>query len=116
MINNYHSKTSKFYYKYKKYYQHKNPNVQLKDTKDKNPSIFTIEEKHEIERQLQFIDNQLNNIHWFDAKVFKIYYFHNHSLNTMAKATNISRNTLYKSINIAKDYLKENLNKYEDGK
>ena len=116
MINNFNSKTSRFYYKFKKYYQHKTPNVNFKDTKDTTPSIHTIEAKKEVERQLQFIDNQLNTIHWFDAQVFKIYYFDNHSLNTMAKATRISRNTLYKSINIAKKHLKENLNKYDDGK
>ena len=111
MINQFHSSTSPYYYKYKKYYKHVNGNY--------NTSILWaehwltniaeedgIEQKKEIEVMLQKIDDQLKNFNWFDAEVFKVYYLLSHSLNTLAKDTGINRNTLYKSIINIKNKLK----------
>ena len=103
MVNQYYSKTSRFYYKYKKYYKHHL--VGIKDGVSDN-TTQEIERKEEIEQKLDFIDEKLKDIYWFDAEIFKIYYRDSHSLNSLSKATKISRATIYKSINKVKDYLK----------
>ena len=60
----------------------------------------------EQENRLQWIDEKLKHLSWFDVEVFKIYYRENYSLNTMSKATKINRSTLGKSIRFIKNYLK----------
>ena len=108
MINQAHSSTSRFYYKYKKYYKH-----HIRFGLMQIPSILEdteILEKELIEEKLEWIDLKLKDCYWFDAEVFKLYYEENHSLNTMAKATGINRNTLHKSISNIKNYLKNEKN------
>jgi DNA-directed RNA polymerase specialized sigma24 family protein len=103
MINQAHSSTSRFYYKYKKYYKH-----HIRFGLMQIPSILEdteILEKELIEEKLEWIDLKLKDCYWFDTEVFKLYYEENHSLNSMAKATGINRNTLFKSINSVKKYL-----------
>ena len=104
MVNQYYSKTSRYYKKYNKYYEY---HVQFNnyDKKNKQESTTTILEKLELEKKLKWIDKKLKNLYWFDAQVFKLYYKENHSLNSMSKATKISRATLYKSIITVKKYL-----------
>ena len=53
------------------------------------------------------MENKLKDCFWYDAEVFKLYFREGHSLNSMAKATKISRATLYKSITNIKQYLKD---------
>ena len=102
MLNQFHSKTSRYYYKYRKYYEyHYSGIVDAKfiETND-------IEIKKEVEQQLDWIEEKLKDCYWFDAEVFRLYYSKNFSLNTMAKATKINRNTLHKSITNVKEFLK----------
>ena len=104
MLNQYHSKTSRYYYKYRKYYEYHvsgiieiiSPDITLKHT----------EEKKEVEEQLQWVEEKLKDLYWIDAELFRIYYRDSHSLNSLAKATRISRATIYKAINNVKNYLK----------
>ena len=103
MLNQYHSKTSRYYYKYKKYYEfHTTSTIEgiSPDTTE-----YNIKEKEQVEERLEWIENKLKDLYWFDAEVFKVYYLEGHSLNSMAKATKINRNTLFKSINNVKKYL-----------
>jgi len=113
MINQFHSNTSPYYYKYKKYYKHVNTNY--------NTSILwtehwlnnipeeedQIQMKKEFEVMLENIDKQLSKLNWFDAEVFKVYFLYKHSLNTLSAETGINRNTLYNSIKRVKDKLKQ---------
>jgi len=108
MLNQYHSKTSRYYYKYDKYYEYHTTTTIDNITEDKTE--YTIKEKLEVEKKLEWIENKLKNLYWFDAKVFSIYFSEEHSLNSMAKATKISRATLWKSINNVKNYLKNEKN------
>jgi hypothetical protein len=103
MLNQYHSKTSRYYYKYRKYYELHISGI----IESICPEFVTkdIDNKKDIELKLNWVNNKLKNLHWFDVEVFKIYYRENHSLNTMAEVTKINRNTLYKSINHVKKYL-----------
>ena len=103
MLNQYHSKTSRYYYKYNKYYEFHTTSTIEGITPDNTE--YTIKDKQEIEKRLDWIENKLKDCYWFDSQVFKVYYLEEHSLNSMAKATKINRNTLFKAINNVKKYL-----------
>jgi DNA-directed RNA polymerase specialized sigma24 family protein len=103
MMNQYHSKTSRYYYKYKKYYEYHTTQTIECISADKSKS--TKKKKEEIEVKLDWIEEKLKDLYWFDAEVFKLYYRENFSLSEMAKATKINKNTLYKAIRNVKNYL-----------
>jgi hypothetical protein len=103
MLNQYHSKTSRYYYKYNKYYEYHTTTTIESITADNTE--YTIKDKKEIEERLDWIEDKLKECYWFDSEVFKVYYLEEHSLNSMAKATKINRNTLFKAINNVKKYL-----------
>jgi len=110
MLNQYHSKTSRYYYKYNKYYEYHTTTTIESITADNTE--YTIKDKKEIEERLEWVEGKLKDCYWFDSQVFKVYYLEEHSLNSMAKATKINRNTLFKAINNVKKYLikeKENV-------
>jgi len=110
MLNQYHSKTSRYYYKYNKYYEYHTTTTIESITADNTE--YTIKDKKEVEERLEWIEDKLKDCYWFDSQVFKVYYLEEHSLNSMAKATSINRNTLFKAINNVKKYLikeKENV-------
>ena len=110
MLNQYHSKTSRYYYKYNKYYEY-HTTTTIESISADNVD-YTIKDKELVEERLDWIEDKLKDVYWFDAQVFKVYYLENHSLNSMAKATKINRNTLFKAISHVKKYLineKENV-------
>ena len=105
MMNQYHSNTSPYHKKYRKQYNQK----QLKDFYIYTKEPLTKEKIKQLEEQedrLQWIEDKLKHLSWFDVEVFKIYYRENYSLNTMSKATKINRSTLGKSLRYIKNYLK----------
>ena len=103
MLNQYHSKTSRYYYKYNKYYEY-HTTTTIESISADNVD-YTIKEKELVEERLDWIEEKLKDVYWFDAQVFKVYYLEEHSLNSMAKATKINRNTLFKAISNVKKYL-----------
>jgi len=103
MMNQYHSKTSRYYYKYKKYYEYHTAQTIESISADKFKS--TKKQKEEVEVKLDWIEEKLKDLYWFDAEVFKLYYRESFSLSEMAKATKINKNTLYKAIRNVKTYL-----------
>jgi len=103
MMNQYHSKTSRYYYKYKKYYEYHATQTIESISADKSKS--NKKKKEEVEVKLEWIEEKLKDLYWFDAEVFKLYYRENFSLSEMAKATKINKNTLYKAIRNVKNYL-----------
>jgi|TARA_Y100000015_G_scaffold23090_1_gene22384 RNA polymerase sigma factor (sigma-70 family) len=105
MLNQYQSGTSPYHKKYRKQYNEK----QLKEFYIYTKAPLTKEKIKQLEEQedrLQWIEEKLKHLSWFDVEVFKIYYKENYSLNTMSKATKINRSTLGKSIRYIKNYLK----------
>ena len=105
MMNQYQSNTSPYHKKYRrtKHKEHlKEFYIYTKEplTKEK------IKELEQKEDRLQWIEEKLKGLGWFDVEVFKIYYRENYSLNTMSKATKINRSTLVKSIRFIKNFLK----------
>jgi len=105
MMNQYHSKTSRYYYKYKKYYEYHATQTIECISADKHKS--TKKKKEEDEIKLKWIEEKLKDLYWFDAEVFKLYFLgkENFSLSAMSKATKINKNTLYKAIRNVKNYL-----------
>ena len=103
MMNQFHSNTSRYYYKYKKYYEYHTAQTIESISADKFKS--TKKQKEEVEVKLDWIEEKLKDLYWFDAEVFKLYYRESFSLSEMAKATKINKNTLYKAIRNVKTYL-----------
>ena len=106
MLNQYHSKTSRYYYKYRKYYEIHVSGIIESISPDNQES--QTEQKQLTEERLEWIHERLKECHWFDAEVFKLYYLSekNFSLNKLQAETRINRNTLFKAINNVKKYLK----------
>ena len=105
MMNQYHSNTSPYHKKYRKQYNEK----QLKEFYIYTKEPLTKEKMKKLEEQedrLQWIEEKLKHLSWFDVEVFKIYYREGFSLNRMQKETKINRSTLGKSIRFIKNYLK----------
>jgi len=103
MVNQFHSKTSRYYYKYRKYYEYHITGIIESISPDNTEK--EIEEKEIIEARLKWIEDKLDNLFWFDASVFRIYYNEEFSLNEMQRETKINRNTLHKTITNVKNYL-----------
>ncbi len=102
MMNQYYSKTSRYYYEYRKYYElavtEINNEITKSSTDDNDQAL-----RQEYVKKIQKV---LDNCHWFDRQIFKLYYMKDHSLNSLAKVTKIDRNTIYHTINRVKKFLK----------
>ena len=103
MVNQFYSKTSRYYKKYKQYYEYHTAVI--------NESISKYipddqDEKVIMEQRLEWVEKELKQLHWFDSEIFKLYYKNSHSLNSLSRATKINRNTIYHSINKVKKHLK----------
>jgi hypothetical protein len=107
------SPRSPFYYKYKKYYTNLF-GVQMSHTSMDNfhKSIYNI--PAEVVENIGFkkldkIDLVLNDLYWYDRKVFELYYYEGNTLDTLAKKTGISRNSLFTTIDKVREILKKEL-------
>ena len=96
------SSRSNYYYKYRKYY-----------TKIVNADITQIPEiKDDLYKKklIEKVEKALENMYWYDKKVFEVYYNERHTLDSLAKKTGISRNSLFSTIKKVRTKLKEILN------
>jgi len=107
MVNQFYSKTSRYYKKYKQYYEYHTAVINDSITKSvpNDP-----DEKIIMEERLEWIEKELKKLHWFDSEIFKLYFKNSHSLNSLSRATKINRNTIYHSINKVKKHLKNGKN------
>ena len=67
MLNQYHSKTSRYYYKYNKYYEYHTTTTIDSITADNTE--YTIKDKQEVEERLEWIEDKLKECYWFDSEV-----------------------------------------------
>ena len=105
MMNQYQSNTSPYHKKYRRT-KHKE---HLKEFYIYTKEPLTKEKMKKLEEQedrLQWIDEKLKGLSWFDVEVFRIYFREGFSLNKMQKETKINRSTLGKSIRFIKNFLK----------
>ena len=106
------SPRSPFYYKYKKYYTHIDSwyNSSACHTLRSIENMpENIEVNYTLER-LEKIDECLENLYWYDSKVFQLYYYEGNTLDSLAKKTGISRNSLFTTIDKVREYIKEEVN------
>jgi len=116
------SKRSNFYYKYEKYYTHidsfrynTSKTCINSNNNDANCTIANLENiSYESEKgtyeKLEKIDSKLDTINWYDAEVFKLYYYEGNTLDSLAEKTKISRNSLFTTIDKVREILKKELN------
>ena len=114
---------SPFYYKYKKYYTHidkfsDNATISYRyelteegDSFNKK-HIYNIPDK--VVKNIKFekldkIDLVLNDLYWYDKKVFELYYYEGNTLDSLAKKTGISRNSLFTTIDKVREKIKKEL-------
>jgi len=115
------SERSPFYYQYKKYYTNidrvssivtygESTTVIGSFCSDRN--LYNIPEEV-VEnigfKKLDKIDLVLNDLYWYDRKVFELYYYEGNTLDTLAKKTGISRNSLFTTIDKVREILKKEL-------
>ena len=112
------SKNSPYYYKFKKYYTKidtKASNVTydiLEEgelTNQKNLYNIPIIESNYQWFKLEQIDKVLDTVYWYDRKLFKLYYYEDNTLDSLAKKTGISRNSLFTTIDNVRRLLKNKL-------
>ena len=94
------------FYDYKRKEREENPK-NFTDTEDgfllnsfiQDPEQDRHNEAMEIayERIYNSIDNEVSTWHWYDQKLFKLYYYSNKSLRDIAKDTKISLTSIYNS-------------------
>jgi len=117
------SPRSPFYYQYKKYYTNIDE-VASNITYDWNEKsnthakhIYNIPEEPAIKNlefeKLDKIDLVLNDLYWYDKKVFELYYYEGNTLDSLAKKTGISRNSLFTTIDKVREILKKELSEDE---
>ena len=115
------STRSPFYYQYKKYYTHidsftSNVTYDVIETGEVVPTkhLYNIAEPTVVKNlefeKLDKIDLVLNDLYWYDRKVFELYYYEEgNTLDSLAKKTGISRNSLFTTIDKVREILKKEL-------
>ena len=67
-----------------------------------NNSIYNLPEEESEEelkwQKLEKIDNALEDMHWYDKKLFELYYTEKNTFDSLAKKTGISRNSIFTTI------------------
>jgi RNA polymerase sigma factor (sigma-70 family) len=114
------SSRSPFYYKYKKYYRHVDSFTSTCTYNDLSEIQFQgrkrLENLPEYEtdstqwEKLEEIDKVLDQVYWYDKKIFQLYYYDGNTLDSLAEKTKISRNSLFNTIDKVRKILKEELN------
>ncbi|QDP66709.1 MAG: hypothetical protein Unbinned1446contig1005_30 [Prokaryotic dsDNA virus sp.] len=104
------SKTTPFYRKYKKHKEHIDRNwVGIEDRLPDVHETYDIKTDEWTQQKLGTIQEVLKDIPWFEAELFKIYYLHEHTLQTLSDATGINKNTINKGISRAKRKIRKTL-------
>tara|TARA_R110002012_G_scaffold62994_2_gene165850 strand:- start:239 stop:775 length:537 start_codon:yes stop_codon:yes gene_type:complete len=93
------SSRSNYYYKYRKYYT-KIVEADITQVPEFKDDLYKKKLIHKVEKELE-------NMYWYDKKVFEVYYNESHTLDSLAEKTGISRNSLFTTIKKVRTQLKE---------
>jgi hypothetical protein len=117
------SPRSNFYYKYEKYYTHidsssyncsktfNNDYLEFSNNNNKNITNIPNQEVDNTQlKKLQKIDQALEDVYWYDKKIFELYYYEGNTLDSLAEKTRISRNSIFNTIDKVRTILKKKLN------
>lgn len=102
------SSTTRFYYKYKK----DNEKIVNYPTSLLGVVDDNVDNEYDTTETIQYINTILQDMDWFNAEIFRIYYLHSHSLKSLSNATGISKSTLYLALKKAQDEVKEKVKGY----
>jgi len=116
------SPRSNFYYKYEKYYSHidsssyncsktfSNDDVAHNIANDKHITNIPNQEVDNTQlKKLEEIDKALEDVYWYDSKIFQLYYYEGNTLDSLAEKTRISRNSIFNTIDKVRTILKKKL-------
>tara|TARA_R100000734_G_C3299987_1_gene90757 strand:+ start:155 stop:709 length:555 start_codon:yes stop_codon:yes gene_type:complete len=109
------STRSPFYYKYKKYYTHIDSIYETNTTLNHKTIRKYLQNLPEIKVdnsqiiKLDKIDAILDTVHWYEKKVFELYYYDDNTLDSLAKKTKISRNSLFTTIDKVREIIKKEI-------
>lgn len=98
------SKNSRYYYKYKKFYELVDGNISVGNMTDLSYNTPTATYK-----LLQEIDDIVDELYWYDKELFKLYYYNGNTLHGLAEQTGISRTSIFNTIKRVKIYIKERI-------
>lgn len=93
------SRNTPYYYKYERF---QDLTLQIQPWTQRKT-----EEPIDCEKEMQWIEQELKNLPWFEARIFEVYYWHKHTLQTLADETGIAKSTINKAVNKAKTHLKK---------
>ena len=99
------SKNSRYYYKYRKFYELVDSNIQVGNVRDVSHDNQTAKYK-----LLQDIDDIVEDLYWYDKELFKLYYYSGNTLHGLAEQTGISRTSIFNTIKRVKEYIKKEIN------
>tara|TARA_R100000781_G_scaffold53459_1_gene34934 strand:+ start:4065 stop:4646 length:582 start_codon:yes stop_codon:yes gene_type:complete len=117
------SPRSSFYYKYEKYYTHIDSSIYSSNATDTDeffiPDGFNYKDisnipnkevdNHKLNK-LEQIDKALEDVYWYDSKIFQLYYYEGNTLDSLAAKTKISRNSIFNTIDKVRTIIKKKLN------
>jgi hypothetical protein len=116
------SPRSNFYYKYEKYYTHidsssyncsktyNNDYLEFSNNNNKNITNIPNQEVDNTQlKKLEEIDKALEDVYWYDKKIFELYYYEGNTLDSLAEKTRISRNSIFNTIDKVRTILKKKL-------
>lgn len=115
MTNLYYSKTSPFYYKYKK------ASVEYNDDYDTNFDKIILtddDDNNHKEVRLKQIEDALSEMYWYDRELFRLYYYGDNdgkrfTYTSMAEKLRISRRSIFYTIKQVKEQIKLKIDEIE---
>ena len=102
------STRSTYYYKYRKYYTKIDRSYNnIFNSKDITQIPDVVCESLYKKKVIEKVEKEIENMYWYDKKVFEVYYNEGHTLDSLAKKTGISRNSLFTTLKKVRTKLKE---------
>lgn len=102
MLNQYLRSSSPFKKKHHTYL--KDENAILSDLRHDN-SDEDISDKIVVEERLELVNSIMNDLHFYDKTLFKVYYETDHSIRSLAEATGISTTSIFHTIKNVRNYI-----------
>ena len=102
MLNQYLRSSSPFKKKHHTYL--KDENAIVGDLMHDN-SESDISDKIVLEQRLELVNGIMNDLHFYDKTLFKVYYETDHSIRSLAEATGISTTSIFHTIKNVRNYI-----------
>lgn len=104
MLNQYLRSSSPFKKKHHTYL--KDENAIICDLRHDN-SESDIRDKVILEERLELVNDIMNDLHFYDKTLFKVYYETDHTIRSLAEATGISTTSIFHTIKNVRNYIKD---------